>query len=336
MEQNTKMRSIFSILLLACCQLYSFSQKSSGVYDFLEMPVSSRVNALGGENVSIIERDVSLLFHNPSLMGPEMDMDMHFGFVSYLGGINAGSAAFSKALGERSAWGIGANYVNYGSIQETTIDNELLGEVSAKDMSFNAFFSRDLSDDWRGGVTTKMIYSSFGEYNSIGLAVDLGLSYYNRERDFSFGLAAKNVGRQVKSYNDIREKLPWDIQLGISQKLSHAPLRISVTALHLTQWKFKPLTEGSTEKDSFFETFFKHFVFGADILLSDNFWLGIGYNPKLGSDMKLQEGNKLGGFSGGGGIRVKAFDVGFSVSRFHPSATSFQINVVMALSELKL
>lgn len=330
------MRILFSIILLACGSLFSFSQQSSGVYDFLEMPVSSRANALGGENVSLIERDISLLFHNPAFLGPEMDKDIHLGFVSYLGGINAGSVAFAKALGERSAWGVGVNYVNYGTIQETTIDNELLGEISAKDMSFNAFFSRDLSDNWRGGVTAKVIYSALEEYNSIGLAVDLGLSYYNRDKDFSFGLAAKNVGRQVKSYNDIREELPWDIQLGISQKLSHAPFRISVTALHLTQWKFKPRVEGSTEEDSFFETFFKHFVFGADFLLSENFWLGIGYNPKLGADMKLEEGNKLGGFSGGGGIRVKAFDIGFSVSKFHPSATSFQLNVAVPLSEIRL
>lgn len=330
------MRIIILILFVLCSGVSVFSQQTKGVFDFLRLPVSSRVNALGGENVSLIERDASLLFHNPAFLGPEMDMDFHLGYVSYLGGINAGSVAFAKSLGERSAWGVGVQYVDYGSIEETSIDNVFLGKISAKDMCVNGFFSRDLSDAWRGGVTAKVIYSSFEEYSAVGLAVDLGLSYYDKERQQAWGLAIKNLGRQVKSYHETREELPWDVQIGLSQKLSHAPFRISVTALHLTQWEFEPLREGENKKDSFFKTLFKHFVFGADLLLSDNFWLGVGYNPKLGSDMNLETGNKLGGFSGGGGIRVKAFDIGFSVSKYHPGATSFQLNVAMALSEVRL
>ena len=330
------MRISFLVVIFFFCSLSIFSKQESGVFEFLELPVSSRVNALGGENVSIVERDVSLLFHNPAFLGPEMDMDLHLGYVNYLGGINAGSVAFAKSLGENSAWGVGVNYLNYGTLEETTIDNVLLGEISAKDLSFNAFFSRNLLENWRGGVSAKVLYSSLAEYNSVALAVDLGLSYFNSEDDFSFGFALKNLGRQVEAYNEIREGLPWDIQLGITKRLTDAPIRFSITALHLTQWKFDPVTEGDSKEDSFFTTAFKHLNLGVEFLLSDNFWLGVGYNPKLSSDMKLETGNKLGGFSGGGGIRVKAFDIGFSVSKFHPSATSFQLNVVTALSELRL
>lgn len=330
------MRIVLSIIFIAACCLGVFPRQKSGVFGFLELPVSSRINALGGENVSVVERDVSLVFHNPAFLGPEMDMDLHLGYVGYLGDMNSGSVAFAKELGENSAWGVGVNYFNYGKIEETTIDNELLGDVSAKDICLNAFFSRNLSERWRGGVTAKGIYSAFADYSSVALAVDLGLSYYNSDRGFSFGLAAKNIGRQIQAYEEIREDLPWDIQLGVTQKLTHAPIRFSVTALRLTQWKFEPLREGVQDDDSFFKTAFKHLNFGAEFLLSDNFWLGVGYNPKVSSDMNLENGNKLGGFSGGGGIRVKAFDIGFSVSRYHPSATSFQLNVAMSLSEVKL
>ena len=330
------MRILILIALMFGWVSVMFPQQSSGVFDFLRRPVSSRVNALGGENVSVIERDLSLVFHNPAFLGSEMNMDVNIGYVNYLADINAGSVAFARELGERSAWGIGVNYVDYGRIEETTIENIVLGEISAKDMCFNGFFSRDLSDRWRGGVTAKVIYSAFESYSSVGLGVDLGLSYYNSDKDFSFGLVGKNLGRQVKAYNEDIESLPWDIQMGVTQKLAHAPIRVSVTAMNLAQWKYDPVAQGVSEEDSFFTTLFKHLTFGAEFLLSDNFWLGAGYNHKLGTDMSLEVGNKMGGFSGGGGLRVKAFDIGFSVSKYHLAATSFQLNVTMALSEMKL
>ncbi len=330
------MRKICLLILVACCWNVSFSQQSSGVFDFLNLPVSARIDALGGENVSLVERDVSTIFHNPAFLGPEMDLDLNLGYANYLADIQTGNVVFAKSMGERSAWGIGVNFLDYGAFKETTIDNVVLGDFSAKDLCFNAFFSRDLTDRLRGGVAAKVIYSALDQYTSVGLAVDVGLSYYNPDKNFSAGLVGKNLGRQVKAYNEEYEPLPWDIQIGITQRLNHAPLRFSVTALHLTQWKFDSVTEGSTEEDSFFKTFFKHLSFGAEFLLSDNFWIGAGYNPKTGYDMSLETGNRWGGLSGGAGIRVKAFDIGLGISKIHPSATSIHLSVTTALSELKL
>ena len=48
------------------------------------------------------------------------------------------------------------------------------------------------------------------------MVVDAGLSYYDSEKRFSFGFAFKNIGAQLKVYEDERQKMPWDIQLGIT------------------------------------------------------------------------------------------------------------------------
>jgi hypothetical protein len=330
------MKKILLTIVLASPALSGFSQETSGVFDFLTLPVSSRVEALGGENVSVVENDLSLVFHNPASLIQEMDRNVHLGFQSYLGGIKAGSAAFARALGDFNAWGIGVNYIDYGTMQRTTIDNLDNGEFSVKDICVNGFFSRDLTDTWKGGVTAKMIYSAFEEYTSMGLAVDLGLSYYNADSEFSFGLVGKNLGRQLKAYSEITEPMPWDIQMGITKRLAHAPIRVSVTAVHLKQWQFHPLREGDPKKDAFFTSFFKHLVFGVDFLPSDNLWVAVGYNPKVGMDMDLETGNKMGGFSVGAGLRVKAFNIGASVSRYHPSATAFHLNVTTSLEQVGL
>lgn len=326
------MKKVFySLYILLFFNFFSgklLAQNGESVFDFLRLPTSSHVTAIGGTNVSLIENDPSLVFQNPAFLGPEMDKGLSVGYLSYLADINAGSAIFTKAASEVSAWGVGINYVGYGNIQETTPDKVILGDLTVNDICVNGFYAHNLTERIRGGITAKFVYSAYAEYTSIGLGVDVGLSYYNEEHSFSMGLVGKNLGGQIKSYTDEKVVMPWDIQVGISQRLAHAPIRLSLTGMYLNDWDFRDL-EG--EEDSFLTTFAKHFVVGVDFIPSDNFWLGIGYNIKAAADMKITQGNKLGGFSGGAGIRVKGFEVGVAIAKFHPSATSLMLNLTTSL-----
>ena len=45
----------------------------SGVFHFLNLPASSRLNALGGENVAIADDDISMAFVNPALLTAHTD-----------------------------------------------------------------------------------------------------------------------------------------------------------------------------------------------------------------------------------------------------------------------
>ena len=329
------MKYIKLTFLLLCLPIFCYSQNGEDTYTFLRIPASSRAVALGGHTVSLVESEPSLIFHNPALLGGEMDNMVNVNYLNYFSGVNIGSAVYTRAFRERSSLAGGITYINYGNFKEMSINGEDLGMFSVQDIGFHAFYSYDLSEKWRGGVSLKALYSSIADYTSFGLAVDAGLSYFDQEKDFSFGVALKSIGAQLKSYHDDRQSIPWDLQMGITRRLAHAPIRISVTAMYLNQWKFDYIenTEIKTD-DSFFNTAFKHLVLGAEFVPSNNFWIGIGYNPKMKMDMKLSSGNGLGGFSIGGGVKVSRFNVGASVARYHPSATSLMVNIAMSLSDV--
>ncbi len=313
------------------------AQNGEEAFTFLRYPTSSRINALGGNNISLVERDPSLIFHNPALLGGEMDGMINLNYMNFFSDINTGSALFTKAHKEKGAWGIGASFISYGKFKQTTSENIIEGEFSVKDISLNAFYSYDLSEKWRGGLSLKFLYSSLESYTSLGLAVDAGLSYYDSEKEFSAGIAFKHIGAQLKAYEDKRQKLPWDIQLGISKRLAHAPFRLSVTAMYLNKWDFDIIddTDNEYEGDNFFKKFVKHLVFGLDYIPSENFWVGIGFNPKTNLDMKLQGANGLAGFSAGAGVKIKMFDVGASVAKYHPSALSLMVSVSTTISDFR-
>ena len=61
--------------------------------------------------------------------------------------------------------------------------------------------------------------------------------------------------------------------------------------------------------------------------------MGVGFNPKVNMDMKLKGGGSFSGFSAGAGVRIKMFDVGFSLAKYHPSAMSMMISVSTTLAE---
>lgn len=330
------MRNKLYLLFLLFISVSAVAQDGDEVFGFLRFPTSARANALGGHNIALIERDPSLAFHNPGLLGGEMDGMVNLNYMNYISDINVGSALFTKAHKERGAWGIGASFINYGNFKEYSPENVALGDFSANDISLQGFYSYDLSSRWRGGVTMKFLYSDFAEFSSFGLAVDAGLSYYDEEKAFSFGFVLKNMGAQLKAYNEKRYPLPWDIQLGITKKMNHAPIRLSLTAMYLNRWKFDSIDNTETaDEDNFFQTFAKHLVIGVDFIPSENFWVGLGFNPKRSRDMKVQDGNKLGGFSAGAGVKIKMFDVGVSVAKYHPSALAMMVSISTTLSDFR-
>ena len=331
------MKYIKLTYILVFLPIFVFAQTGDDAYTFLRFPTSSRVNALGGNSVSLVESDPSLVFHNPALLGGEMDGMININYMNYISDVNVGSAIFTKAFRERSSWGVGATYINYGSMKEMTVNGEQLGVFSVQDISFHTFYSYDLSEKWRGGLSLKALYSTIADYTSFGLAVDAGLSYFDKEKDFTYGLALKNIGAQLVSYYDERQNIPWDLQMGVTKRMAHAPLRLSVNAMYLNKWKFDYIDNTSKEtNDSFFETAMKHLVFGVEFVPTENFWLGVGFNPKTKMDMKLQSGNGLGGFSAGGGVKVSRFNVGASIARYHPSAMSLMVSITMSLNQLTI
>lgn len=309
-------KNIITVLLLLFWAK-SQAQADNSVFQFLKLPISSHAAALGGENISIIEDDLTMATNNPALLSCVADKTLNLNYMLYIEGTNVASAAFSHIAGERSTWAVTAQYVNYGSMKETTPENIVTGTFSAKDMAFSGIYSYDFSDYWSGGVKTNLIYSNYDKFSSFAIGVDLGLNYYHQDKDFSFSLVARNLGGQIVAFEDKHEKLPIDVQVGITKRLSHAPFRISATLYSLTDWKNSK--------------FFDHAVIGMDFLPTENFYIALGYNFRRANEMKVAGSSHWAGLTAGAGIQIKRFKLGASYAKYHLSASSFLFNLAMTL-----
>lgn len=230
------------------------------------------------------------------------------------------SAAFNKVIKERTSAAVSALYIDYGKMKQTTAENQQLGEFSAKDIALSGYFSYLLTDQLAGGITAKFITSYIAGYNSLAMGVDLGLNYYDAERELSLSFVAKNLGGQLKSYDDTYESMPLDVQLGVSKRLVHTPLRFHATLVDLTHWNYK---------------FMNHLVGGIDILLSDRIWVGAGYNFRRADEMTIagtdEESNHGAGFSCGAGINLNRFKLNLAYGKYHVSSQSIVISTAFQL-----
>lgn len=308
----------------------SVAQDGTTVFPFLRLPHSAHAAALGGENITTIADDLTLAFHNPALLSNVADKTLNLNFTSYIEGSKVASAAFSRQFGEHSAWAATVQYMDYGDITETDINNNELGQTSAKDMAIMGTYNYLLSERWSGGVTAKLIHGNYAEYTSFAIGVDLGVNYFDAEKDFSASLVLKNLGGQVKSFDNEHEKLPLNMQVGFTKRLAHAPIRLSVTLDDLTHWEsayYNP-----EEKDiSFGDLLLNHMVLGVEITPSDRFYLAAGYNCKRGHELKADGGSKWTGVTLGGGLQLKRIKLGAAYANYHTAASSLVLNFSMGL-----
>ena len=317
----------FSIFLCSALN----AQDGSSVFNFLRIPVSSHAAALGGENISVVEDDITLAMQNPALLSCVADKTLGLNYMVYMGGVGVGSAAFSKTINDRSAWAVAAQFMGYGKFKETTPEDIEIGEFSAKDMAFMGIYNYDLSDYWSGGVTAKIIYSNYEKYSSFAIGVDLGLNYYNENSDFSFSFTAKNLGGQIVAFDDRRERLPIDLQIGITKRLAHAPLRLSITMPLLNNWKSSPYSAKEDKKDNFGKILLNHFIVGLDFVPTDNFYVSLGYNFRRGNEMKINGSSRWAGLALGAGIGIKRIKIGASFAKYHSVGSSLLFNLSTSL-----
>ena len=312
-------KGVFVVIFILYA-LLSKAQESQEVYSFLRLPVSAHAAALGGDNISLTDDDPTMIFHNPALIAGVSDKSINLNLMTYMEGAKTGSASFVKALKKKGTWGVSAQYMDYGKIKEVTVDNVQQGDFSAKDIALAGSFAYQLGKQIYGGITARFISSTLGSYSSAAVGIDLGLHYYNEEKGWSVAAVAKNLGGQIKAYEDEFERIPLDLQVGVSKRLIGSPLRLSATLSRLNNWD---------------QGFIKHLSVGGDLLLGYNVYVAAGYNFRRSSEMKITddegESNHGAGFSIGGGIQQQRFKLHVAYAKYHVSASSLLVNVTYTL-----
>lgn len=342
---------LYSLFTLVVLQIQVFGQQQSGrVFEFLNLPATARITATGGYAFPVLDHDLGMALTYPSLLAMGTDNHLSLNFVDYFDDINYGTIAFSHFFDRLGHFSGSLQYIDYGRFTEADETGLITGHFTAGEYSLQVGWGRPLAENIMLGSNLKMVYSSFYEYDSFGMAVDVSVSYINPEHQLAAVLAARNIGRQVTYYHaNNRESLPFDLVIGVSKKLNNAPFLFSVVYNNLHNFDLtyeSPLlipdrfTETSDDQSfqerasDFGDKLMRHIIVGAEFIPTQNFSFRMGYNYRRRQEMKVDSRLSTVGFSWGFGFKISRFQLNYGRSNYHLAGAPNHISISTSLQEL--
>lgn len=331
-------------LILACLPLAAISQTLGGstIFNFLKLPASSQLAALGDINVSNMSSDAGLSFNNPSLLEERLHSQSTFTFNSLFAGThNLHLSGVFHDQNSHTTFGGGISYLGYGNIPQTDAAGNILGEFRPADYLLQVSASKKYSDKVRYGASLKFMHSSYGIYKISGVAADLSMIYKD-SGSFQASIVLKNMGMQLSSEEN-REKgdLPFDMQIGLTKKLRNAPFQFSVTAHHIHQFDiryqdttFNRDNDIRDENATFGGNLLRHFVVAVQFFPGKYLEFTTAYNFLKRKELSLANApNGLVGFSMGAGVFIKRLQFRYSRSFYQQGQAYHHIGFNLFLED---
>jgi hypothetical protein len=315
-------------------------------FQSLQLPSGAHVAGIGGENVSVTDRSVGLVWHNPALLSDTMNQDVMLTVHPYYAGIFHSHLQYATRIKNSGLWSFGLSYLNYGKMDQTLANGEVVGTFNPNDFAVSATKSHTIGLFSIGGTLKFAASHITSSYNAAAILADAGGSFRHPKLDWTIGLVVKNIGFPIKNYYEHESvTTPFDVQLGTTFKPTHLPLRVSVTAQKLYKFDIsyndpalnKQVTfDGTSEikEESLLSKGFRHFVIGTEVLLSKNFHARFGYNALIRRDLRLQSKAGVAGISWGFMLRVKRFEISFTRAYYHVVGGTNYIGIVMNTRDL--
>ena len=321
------LQRIFTAFVATLSLVAVRAQEVSG-YGYLALPASARGLALGGTSISVVEPDLSLAEQNPALLCQQMEGQMVLAYTNYMAGIQMGYAAYAEHFHEKGTWSAAMRYVDYGHFDGYDLQGFSTGSFSVKDFCLEGALGYPLTEHWNIGAQAKLLYTSYEGYNAFAMGVDVGLNYYDEVTGRSFSATLTNLGGQFKSlYEERKEKLPAQLNLGWSQELEHLPLCLSITAYHLLDWD-QDYLDGKGQKHSYSnaEQVLNHLIVGLEWTASQYFWFATSYNYRHQRQFGGQ-GGFLRGVGLGAGVNYRGcrFQTAYASTNRADGTLTFQL-----------
>jgi hypothetical protein len=342
------MRQVISFFVLWFVGYNAYGQLGgTRSFAFLSLDPTARMASLGSNYISVKDKDPGVGYLNPAMLNKDMNQTLALNYSNYLADINNGFASYVKHYDSLGTFSGSIMYINYGKFEETDVTGQITGSFTASDYNFQVGWGREYKD-FTYGANVKFLYSVYEKYVATAGAIDLGGAWHRPKKKLTATLLLKNIGYNFIPYQDVREKVPFEIQAGISKKLEHNPLQFSIVMHDIQKWdlgyvnpnkryKKSDLETGQEQLDEvgFGDNLLRHFIFGAELVFSENFQVRFGYNHQRRKELAPENRQLMTGFSWGVGMGIKRFMIAYGNSSYFPGISAHYFSVSKNLSDFK-
>lgn len=314
--------------------VFSFAQTGEEIYTFMNMPSSARQAALGGNALSSWNSDPNMALANPAMMNENMNDQLGINYTTYLADSKIGTLSYVHQFNEYHFFHLGARYVDYGSMKYTDMYGDQIGTFNAQDAAITLGYAYNLSDFFTIGANLSYVTSKIESYTSSAVLADLGVVYHDVDYNTTASFVVRNLGSQLTYYNDKREKLPVQVNLGVSQKFEDAPFELSLSLHDLQKYDISSPVDKNGNDTGFGRKLIDHVSLGVEAFPNSPFNLRAGYNFKRGNELSVADQRSFAGLTFGFGFKVYYFRFDYAYSRYNAAGVSSTFGLRMNLEEM--
>lgn len=292
----------YIVLALVLSLLLSGSDSAAGTnqnagtsaFSFLKINISARSVAMGGAFTGLAD-DEAALYYNPAGLASIEKKRFIFGYHNYIADMQSGFIGYIKPLGKERSLGFYLNYLNYGDFTQTDETGTVLGEFGGSDILLAVSFAMRHNYSFSFGGSAKFIYEKIDQYAASGLAFDLGVKYDSDRRRFGAGLMIQNLGFQLSSLGEEKDKLPLAVRTGLFYKPKGLPVTFTTDLIF------------PNDNDLYF-------ALGAEYMNLKPFYMRLGWNS-FGSNYRTSiSDDNWSGYSLGVGFDFKKMMISYAFS----------------------
>ena len=284
------------------------AQIESSGFPVVQLDETARIAALGGRSPALMTRDPGSMFSNPALLSYSSPRSFSFSYLNHIGSANAGWVSYAVGIDSLTTAGIGFRYLGFGTMPRADEEGNRDGTFNASDMSLTVGASRRSLPGLTYGANINFLFSSIDGIHSSALTADAGIFYAIDSKGVTLGASIHHAGFVLSSFGSRRDQVPLDVRLGITKKLAHMPLLLSLAVYRLHK------LDGSSRETDFLNNALYHLVVGGEFLFSESFQIRFGYNHRRHDELRMKSRLDLAGFSMGFGLDLSrvGIDYGFN------------------------
>ena len=205
-------------VLFTTSEVFAFiSKEKAGTTSgqFLKLGAGARAVAMG-EAFTGISDDATTIYWNPSGINSMTNKELSVMYAMWFEGISYNNLFYVHPM-EIGNFGLGVQYLSYGSLEGLDANGNPTGTFSPIDLAVVVSYARSVKGI-DTGITVKYISSKIKETAS-AIAIDIGAMKRIIEDKLNIGLVVKNVGTKLK-YITEEESLQMSINIGAGYKIT--------------------------------------------------------------------------------------------------------------------
>lgn len=328
------MRRVIVLLLIVCCVGGLRAQVAGlNTLTVLDLSSSARTAGLGMDYLSVAQYDINVGLDNPSLIDSYGHSRWSLNYTNLFAGANFGSVAYGRHFQKvKGDFLFSLRFNSYGTFERYDETETPQGTFFAADYVFSLGYGLHIDSSFSLGVNLKPVFSQYAEYNALAVALDVCGSYQTPSRNFSLTMMGRNFGAQLVTFSGTTEKLPYELSMAFSYKVSNAPFRIYGQLAELQRWDLRyndplnPLVvydpySGTYSQESWLHKMLdlsgRHLLLGVEFDMHQVFFLRLGYSYRQAQEIQGTQNLNFSGFSFGVGLHKRRFCFDYAHRAYH-------------------